>query len=152
MSTPAFDEAAAHEFFSADCFNRTWDFIEKPDRWAEEDEQMLLLSMASLWHWTRRDDCTEKNLSIGYWQISRVYALLRQAANAARYGELCLRHSETLPPFYRGYAHEALTRAAVAADAAQATRHLHNAQACMAQVSDSEERAALEKDLKAMIR
>ena len=52
MGTPEFDPAKAHKFFSADCVNHAWGFIDKTDRTPEEDEQMLLLAMTSLWHWT----------------------------------------------------------------------------------------------------
>src|SRR5688572_2984320 len=148
MNAPTFDPTAAHRFFSAECFNRAWDFIDKPDRTADEDQQMLLSSMASLWHWTQRDDSTEENLSIGYWQISRVYAILGQAASAEHFGDLCLNHSGSLRPFFRAYAHEALARAALAAgDASKTADHLEEARTLMAQVSDPEERSALEKDL-----
>src|SRR4026208_1633757 len=99
-ASPTFDKAAAHQFFSADCFNRTWTLIERPNRSPEEDEQMLLLSLASLWHWTQREDCSDQNLSIGYWQVSRVYALRGEGQSALRYGESCLRHSQDQPPFF----------------------------------------------------
>jgi hypothetical protein len=71
-----FDADQAHRHFSASCFNLAWELIDKPDRTAEDDEQMVRLAQASLWHWTQRSDCTDKNLSIGYWQVSRVCALL----------------------------------------------------------------------------
>jgi hypothetical protein len=78
---------------------------------------MLYLSLASLWHWTQRQDCTPTNLSIGYWQVSRVFTLLRQADNARHYGELCLveTQKEGILPFYLGYAYEALARAEMVA-------------------------------------
>jgi hypothetical protein len=87
------NEAGAHRFFSAQCFNRAWDLIRKPDRTDLENEQMLLLSQASLWHWTQRSDCTPRHLSIGYWQLSRVQALLGQAENALDSAKKCLRYS-----------------------------------------------------------
>ena len=112
MSTQSIDHAASHRFFSTDCFNRAWELLEKSGRSANDDMQMLLLSMTSLWHWTQRSDCDEKNLSIGYWQVSRVSSVLGQAANAAHFGELCLAHSNDVEPFFRAYAHEALAHAA----------------------------------------
>ena len=90
VKKPDFDLQAAHKYFSAECFNRAWDYIDKPVRTSEEDDRMLQLSLASLWHWTQREDCTPTNLSIGYWQVARVYALMRQADNARHYGKLCL--------------------------------------------------------------
>jgi hypothetical protein len=110
---PKFDLNDAHRFFSADCFNHAWDYIDKPRRTPEEDQTMLLLTMASLWHWKMRPDVTEGNLSIGYWQVSRVYALINQPENARIYGQLCLAASkgEGCLPFHLGYAYETLARA-----------------------------------------
>ena len=49
-----FEADHAHRHFSASCFNLAWELIEKPDRTAEDDEQMVRLAQASLWHWTQR--------------------------------------------------------------------------------------------------
>ena len=110
---PDFDLQAAHKYFSAECFNRTWDYIDKPVRSTSDGDRMLQLSTASLWHWTQREDCSPTNLSVGYWQVSRAYALLRQADQARHFGQLCLDASqgEGILPFYLGYAYEALARA-----------------------------------------
>jgi hypothetical protein len=125
--TPDFDTEAAHEYFSADCFNRVWGLLDKPSRTPEEDQQMVQLCLASVWHWTERDDCTDTNMSIGYWQASRVYATVGLADEARRYGQLCLEASKgpDILPFYLGYAYEALARAeAVAGNEARAREHL----------------------------
>jgi hypothetical protein len=110
---PGFDLEKANRYFSAACFNRAWDYMDKPNRTPEEEQAMLLLSLASLWHWTQRPDCTPGNLSVGYWQVSRVYTLLGQADAALKYGQLCLKASqgEGTLPFHLGYAYEALARA-----------------------------------------
>ena len=148
VKPPEFNLAAAHRFFAADCFNRTWELIDLPARSPVENEQMLLAAMASVWHWTQRAEVSARELSIGCWQVSRVYALLGQAANAADFGERCLRHSTGLAPFYIGYAHEALARAArLAGDDARMRHHLDEARKCVATVTDQGEREALEKDL-----
>jgi hypothetical protein len=51
---PDFDPAVVHRYFSATCFNKTWEFIDNPKRTPEEDMTMLQASMASLWHWSQR--------------------------------------------------------------------------------------------------
>jgi hypothetical protein len=109
---PNFDIDVAHRYFSAECFNRAWDLVEKPSRTPEEDEQMIRLAFASHWHWTEREDCTKANVSVSYWQTSRIHAILGQVENARRYGQLCLQASQgdDIPPFYLGYAYEALAR------------------------------------------
>jgi hypothetical protein len=145
-----FDQAAAHRYFSATCFNRAWDLMDKPTRTAEEDEEMVRLSLASHWHWTQRPDCTDASVSTGYWQTSRIYALLGQADNARRYGQLCLAASQRpgVPPFYLGYAYEALARAGmVAGDKAQMAAYLQEARRVAEVVPDPDARNLLAADL-----
>ena len=147
---PDFDIVAAHKFFSAECFNRAWDYIDKPVRTQREADMMLSLSLASLWHWTQREDCTPTNLSIGYWQVSRAYALLQQAESARRYGELCLEASraEGGLPFFQGYAYEALARAErVAGDQDRMENYLIQAHQVAASLTDPEEKKQMLHDL-----
>jgi hypothetical protein len=147
-NTPEFDVDAAHRFFSAECFNRAWDLIDKPEHTPEEAERMIHLAHASVWHWSQRPDCQPRNLAVGYWQLSRVYAVCRDPARAAAYGRRSLEASQGQGPFLTGYAHEALARAASAAgDAATMQDHLARARALMEEVADPEERALLRADL-----
>jgi hypothetical protein len=149
--TDGFDKTLAHREFSTDCFNRAWDLIEKPDRTMEDDATLLHLVHASVWHWRQRADCKPRNLSIGYWQISRAYAVVGDAANAKRFGEICLLHSSNEPPFFSGYAHEALARAAmVAHDHGAMARHLVEAGKLATQVTEADDSAMLQKDLDAL--
>lgn len=48
--SPGLDLYEAHRYFSAQCFNRAWDYIDKSIRTLEEDQSMPLLEIASLWH------------------------------------------------------------------------------------------------------
>ena len=148
---PNFELAAAHRYFSAECFNRAWDLIEKPRRTAEDDEKMLHLSLASLWHWTQRPDRTYTNLSVGYWQVSRIYALLGQPDNARKYAQLCLRacqQEKDILPFYLGYAYEALARTEmVAGDREKMQDHLQKAMQVTERMSDPEAKKQLLDDL-----
>jgi hypothetical protein len=109
---PDFDRTAAHKYFSVKCFNAAWDLMDKPDRTTEESQEMLRLSMTSLFHWSQRDDCTNQNKSVGYWQVSRIFVLLEQVENAHQYANFSLEASHGEQPFflYR-YAYEALARA-----------------------------------------
>jgi hypothetical protein len=146
--SPVFDEQEAHRYFAAQCFNATWDFIDKPSRATEEDDEMLLTCMASLWHWLKRADVTPKNLSIGYWQLSRVFALLGKAEDARRYGQLSLAKSHGLEPFYEGYAYEALARSEMIAGTRMKTaEYLSSAKRLCNAVSDPESKKLLAADL-----
>jgi len=145
---PGFDIGKAHGYFSVDCFNKAWDLIEKPNRTPEEDEHMTRLSQASIWHWTQRADCKSTNLSIGYWQASRICAILGRADDARRYAQLCLRHSKDEAPFFLAYAYEALARAEqVAGNGPQAAKYRAEAVQLTEAVTDDEERKMLVDDL-----
>jgi hypothetical protein len=143
-----FDLVLAHRYFSANCFNQTWALMGKKDRTSADDEQMLLLSLASLWHWTQRADCKPHNLSVGNYLVSRVYAALGDAGNAGLYAAKSLLLSEGDEPFCVGAAHEAVARAAyLAGNEAEAARHMAEARRLAELVTDAEDRALLEEDL-----
>jgi hypothetical protein len=145
---PGFDVVAAHKHFSAGCFNQAWDLIEKTNRTPEEDRLMVTLNQTSIYHWLQRDDCTNEHLSVGYWQASRIQTLLGNANEATRFAEVCLGYSGELPPFYLGYAHEALARAhKLAGRAADAQRHLTLALELAAKIGKQGDRELLETDL-----
>ena len=151
MTGHDFDSAAANRHFSTDCFNRVWDLLDKPDRSADDDRLMVSMCHASLFHWQQRPDCSSRNLSIGYWQLSRVYAVLGQADNARQFARICRTHSEHEEPFYLGYAYEALARAEfTAGNAAAGEQFLAAAREQAALVTDTGERELLERDLETM--
>lgn len=146
---PDFDIQQAHQYFSADCFNKTWDNMDKDGgRSTEENMEMLHTAIASLWHWTQREDVTPQNLSTGYWQVSRVYCLIKQPHNARRYGLLSLQYAKDLPPFFKGYAYESLARGEMIANNRVIMKtYLEKAREMLAQIEDEEDRQALAKDL-----
>jgi hypothetical protein len=122
--------------------------IERSPRAAAEDEAMVLAALASLWHWTQRADCTQQNLSIGHWLASRAYALVGQGESAMRHANRSLEYATGLPPFFVGYAHEAIARAALTLDdLPKLHEHLAKARQCASAVSEVDDRKLLEDDL-----
>ncbi|HEY3345144.1 MAG TPA: hypothetical protein VGJ97_09470 [Anaerolineaceae bacterium] len=147
---PNFDILEAHRYFSAECFNQAWQLVVLPNRTTEDTEEMIHLSLASLWHWTQRPDCTPTNLAVGFWLVSRVYALAGQAENARYYGKLSLEASQAagVHPFYQTYAFEALARAAaVAGNQADLLEYLEKARASLSALDDPQTREHVLKDL-----
>jgi hypothetical protein len=145
-----FDQTAAHKYYSAACFNSTWELLEKQERTGEDNERMVQSAFASLWHWTQRPECDLTKMSIGYWQVSRVFAVLNRPDEARRYGELSLAaaHQGNSGPFYLGYAHEALARAeALSGRDAPKAAHLAEATRLAGLVTDEESRKWLLDDL-----
>lgn len=151
MENPGFDLQEALRHFAAHCFNKTWEYIDNPNRSPDDDLAMLQTAMTSLWHWSEREDATPQNLSVGNWQVSRVFALLGQADNARRYAEMSLRYAEGQEPFYAGFAYEALARAEMTAGNTDKMRDcLEKAFTLAGQVADEEDRKMLIDDLKSM--
>ena len=150
----AFDLQAAHHHFSTECFNHAWDFIDKPVRTPEEEDEMLLLSLTSTWHWLQRADRSPTNLSVSYWQNARVFTLLGQMENARRFAQRCLQVSqgEGIAPFYLGYAYEALARAEMlAGDREKMKEYLLKGRELAARVIEKEEKSMLLADFDTII-
>lgn len=148
MSDISNDLQPIHQKLSVACFNSTWDIIDKTDRTSSDEIAMLLRAMTSLWHWTQRADCTPRNLSVGYWQVSRVLTLIGQGDLAWKFGELCRDSSSPDEPFYLAYAHEALARAAtILGRTDDARNHLEEAHRLAEAVPDPADREPLLKDL-----
>ena len=79
-----------------------------------------------------------------------MYAVLCEADNAGKYGQLCLdaSESEEIEPFYLGYAYEALTRAeSVAGNRDKVDEYLAKAREAASLVKETEDRKLLEEDL-----
>ena len=115
-----------------------------------EDENMIRLSLASHYHWTQREDYDEIKASIAHWQTSHIYALLGQADNAKRYGQLCLEVSqaEGTPPFFLGYAYEALARAeSTAGNQKQTQEYIDKAKSVAEKIQKAEDMNQLLNDL-----
>ena len=76
--------------------------------------------------------------------------MLRQADNARHYGQLCLKYSqgEDVPPFYLGYAYEALARAeSVAGNLMQKEDYIRAARGAADKMKDAEAKKMLLADL-----
>ncbi len=141
------EQAAAHKWMAVEYFNKTWAYLDQQDRSAEDDEQMLLHALASLYHWTQRPDCNAEKCSIGYWQVSRVYSVLGNGHEAVAWAQKCL-SSAGEPAFNLACAHEALGRGyRVAGDQANFASHLQQATEFASQIEDADDRKVVESDL-----
>ena len=150
MTAPLIDTDAAHRHFAGACFNACWALIDTPDRTPAQDEEMLRLAVTSHWHWTQRSGYGAKEASVANWQLSRVYALLGEGSLARRFGTRSLEvlDGADVGPFFAGYAHEALARAAsVLGDAGAAAHHRRECEQLANAVEDADRRSWLLGDL-----
>ncbi len=145
------DIASWHRRFAPLAFNRTWELLDATELTREEEEDMLAATFASRYHWYQVG--TERNRAIADWQVSRVAVVLGYADLARRFGERSLEMviEYSLDPFVRGFAHEAIARAAASVDDVETfTEHLELARAALAEIEDDGERETLQADLTEM--
>ena len=147
MTAPEFDVAAAHRHFASHCFNASWKVILQPDRTPEEDDTLVALGNASLWHWTNRADCTDKNLSIAHWLLARIHCVVGRPVEAARHAtrSLSLAERPGVAAYFRGAAHEACARAAsLQGDRVTEEQHRDSAIQIAATLDDKEQKMLLD--------
>lgn len=150
MTMKGLDEATQIAAAKA-LFNEVWTLLDKPDRSEDDCARMVHASHASRYLW--EDVGAEEQRARGEWQISRVYATLGRAEPALHHARACLAHVEqgSLGAFDRGFAHEAIARAAsVGGDAAMAREHASEAARCAEKVEDAEDRELLLGDLRTL--
>ena len=142
--------AQSHKNYSAACFNRVWDLLDLESRTDAERDEMVECAHASLWHWMQREDGTPTNLSVGLWQISRVYATVGNAAMAKEYALRCEKASREgkVEPFFLAYALEARARAeAMGGNRKAADKLADEARKLAEKIDDEGGREALLADL-----
>lgn len=136
--------------FATIYFNKVWDILDKDERIEEEQEKMIHMAHASFQHWTEVKECSHENISMGYWQLSRVYAVADEGKNSLKYADKCIEVSEKAGfiPFYIGYAYEAKARALKVLKDEKAQVFIDKAKSYLEKIKDVESRKMLEADLK----
>jgi hypothetical protein len=141
-------DRARHRKIGADLFNYTWSLLDRKDRTKEEDDEMLHAAHASRYHWGHAG--TALQVSVGEWQISRVYSVLGRAEPALAHARRCLEiaRRHRLARFYLAYAYEGLARAsAVAKRPRDRDRYLREARRLGETLRDRDDQRMLFEDL-----
>jgi len=126
-----------HKQFAVDCFNQTWDLIEKEERSQEERDQMIHAAHASRYHWEFVG--TAVNLARGEWLISRVYAVLNRVEPCLYHADRCLKITlgNDLKDFDLAFAYEAMARACnLAGDEVETAKYVALAKDAGADIAD----------------
>lgn len=92
---------------------QVWSLLEKKDRKAFEDSNMIAFAKGSLYHWSRSPQYKPVNEQRGEWMISRVYSVLNKPEEALKHAKRCreLTEKHDLKGFDLAYSYEALARA-----------------------------------------
>ncbi len=140
----------AHKEFAKRINGQVWKLLEKPERTAEEEEEMVLAAYACLYHWSYAG--TEVNRQRGEWLIARVHTVLGEAALALQHAGRCLEltrtYSDQMKDFDTAYAYEGLARAnALGGDRVIARQYLEMAEVAGRAITNKEDKAIFMGDL-----
>ena len=130
-----------HKHFAVNCFNQTWDLIEKQDRSQEETDQMIHAAHTSRYHWEFVGEAV--NLARGEWLISRVYAILNRVEPCLYHADRCLKITlnNDLQDFDLAFAYEAMARACnLAGDEVETAKYVALAKDAGADIADDNDR------------
>lgn len=129
--------------FAKSAYNGIWGLLEKENRSAEDDLEMLLAAYASLYHWKKAGTAVHEQR--GSWMISRVYQVLGRAPDALEWAQRCQelteKHPRDMKDFDLAYAQEGLARAwALAGDLGQAQEYWEQAASLADRIADPEDK------------
>ena len=134
------NELEFHRETAKKCFDEAWDYLDKKNRDADDEQQMLHLTHTARYH--RSFVGTAENFAVGDWQISRVYAAIKESSLALRFAKSSLQTMEEnnlSDLLCTGY--EAMGRAyAVAGDYQLARDYVKKAREQLDKVTDTEDK------------
>lgn len=130
-----------HKHFAVNCFNQTWDLMEKSNRSQEETDRMIHAAHTSRYHWEFVGEAV--NIARGEWLISRVYAVLNRVEPCLYHAERCMKITldSNLKDFDLAFAYEAMARAcSLGSDEIVAEEYLTAARDAGAEIADINDR------------
>jgi hypothetical protein len=144
-------DPATRRALAVGLFNRVWQLLETAERTTDQDDEMIHAAHASRYHWGEVPTHDRRNLAIGEWQCSRVYAVLGRGEPAVHHARRALDQVEADPEaahWLRASAYEALARAhAVAGQGEEAVEWKAKAAEELALEPDQDDREVVEQDL-----
>ncbi len=99
-----------HRDMGAATFNRSWEILLKEDRSRQDEDYLINMVHASLFHWRQVGEPV--NVLRGEWMIAHVYTLLRHKEAACYHAENTLRIAEEVKAadWDLAYSYEAMAR------------------------------------------
>jgi len=136
-----YSEKDAHKKFAVDCFNLTWNLLDKKDRIKAEVDKMIHTAHASRFHWGEIG--TPLEFERGEWQISRVYSVLKRSEPALYHAKRCLEicKENNIGDFDIAFAYEAMARAyAIVGNKKECEKNIELAREAAEQIKKKEDR------------
>lgn len=147
MNAPSFEIRDAHRWFAVECNNRTWDLLEKSDRTADEDAELVHAAHASGYHWQQVGTTVHRGRAL--YMIANAHAAVGQGDAGKAFGAACLQLMEAEPDAFAdwdvAFAHDALARAIAAAGEEEAARAAKDEAAAIgARIADADDKSVFD--------
>jgi hypothetical protein len=146
-------ETNDHRTIAVQQFNHCWELLEKDDRSASEDANLITSAFASRYHWSLVGD--SGRFVTADWMVSRAAAAIAEGDLAVRFALLAYERSLTsgTPDWLRASVAEGLARAyAAAGDIAERDNWWAEAEVLVSVISDAESRELIESQLRSVPR
>jgi hypothetical protein len=141
-------ESVNHRDLAASTYNACWEYLEKPDRTADDDRELLTLAFTSRYHWSLASG--EEQVIIANWMVSRAAAAVGKAALALDFAQLAYDQAQDadVPDWLIASVHEGLARAfAAAGDTPTRDKWCAAAVELVDRISDDESRELIAEQL-----
>ena len=135
------NDSDLHRKLAADCFNATWDLLDKSDRTEDEEVAMIHTAHCSRYHWGMVG--TPLEFQRGEWQISRVYSVLGMGQPALFHAGICnsICVQEGIGDFDLAFSYEALARAnMVLGNGEECSKNIELAESAAKDIAEKETR------------
>jgi hypothetical protein len=140
--------AVDHRQLGIELFNRTWTFLERPERTPAEVDTMLQAAYASRYHWSQASE-EATHQARGEWLLARVLVVAGLPDSALFHARRCLDWCGRgqVEDWDLAFAHEALARShAAAGNSEEAGRHKQLARELGHAIADPEDREQFDRD------
>lgn len=140
-----------HKKFAVECYNKTWDLIDKKDRNSQDNIEMIHLAHSSRYHWGEIGKPI--NFERGEWQIARVYAELGMVESSLLHANNCLDIciENNIGDFDIAFAYESLTRAyKLSENEVEYEKNKKLALECGEKISDEEDKKYFLSEMKSL--
>lgn len=147
-SNELMDAEAWHTVTAKETFNAAWDLIDRNDRTDAEDADLLVVAMASRYHWGQVGG--EEQQMVGDWQIAHAASLVGHGSLALRFASSALARAEAngFDDWRLASCYEGMARAcATAGDEVGRDKYVQQARAVLETVPDPEDREVVESQL-----
>lgn len=139
-----------HSRLGKELFNGVWDLLNLERRTPEQDAEMIHMTHASAYHWTKAGD--GPRLARAEWQCSWVYSELERPEpalyHAHRCEAVCRQYADELEDFDMPAMHEAFARAQlVAGNREEALQRLKLANDLCAKIADPDDREIIQAQI-----